>query len=235
MARKKKQVRSEKPYEVRLTEESSFHMKESYNSIRTNLQFTLASAGNRAFVVSSPSPAEGKSTTCANIAIAMAQDSKRVLLIDSDLRKPTQHQIFRLDNTHGLSSVLAGFGSLSDALQKDVEENLDIITSGQIPPNPSELLGSKRMDIFLDKIKDYYEFIILDSPPINLVTDGIILASKTAGVVLVSRQNTTTMASIEKAVEAVNFANSKVLGFIINDVDTRAGNYYYYNYNYNYS
>lgn len=225
MLLKRKIEHSATPYIHKLSEKSSFKMRESYNSIRTNLQFALAGSDNNAIVISSSAPAEGKSLTCANVAISMAQISKRVLLIDADLRKPTQYKIFRVDNTHGLSSLLVGFDSLGKALKKDVDKNLDLITSGPIPPNPSELLGSKRMDILLEKLYEYYDYIFIDTPPINVVTDAVLLAAKTSGVALVSRQNVTTFDEIKRSLDAVNFAKAKVLGIIVNDVNEKYTSY----------
>jgi capsular exopolysaccharide synthesis family protein len=218
---------SDAPHKYKLDDKSSFVMQESYKTIRTNLQFALAGSKNKSFIISSSFPAEGKSITCANIAITLAQNANRVLIIDADLRKPTQHKIFRVDNSHGLSTILVGFDKLGEAIHKDVDKNLDLITSGPIPPNPSELLGSNRMDVLLDKLNEFYDYIVIDTPPINVVTDAIVLAPKTAGVALVSRQKVTTYDEIKKALDAIEFAKVKVLGIIVNDINVKRNNKYY--------
>ena len=218
---------SDAPYKYKLDKTSSFMMQESYKAIRTNLQFAMAGNGKKAFIISSSFPAEGKSITCSNIAITLAQTANRVLVIDADLRKPTQHKIFRVDNSHGLSTILVGFDKLGEAIHKDVDKNLDLITSGPIPPNPSELLGSNRMDVLLDKLNEFYDYIVIDTPPINVVTDAVVLAPKTAGVALVSRQKVTTYDEIKKALDAIEIAKVKVLGIIVNDVNVKRNNKYY--------
>lgn len=228
--RKKRCEHSDTPYEHRLSEKSSFRTQESYKTIRTNLQFAMAGSDKKSIVISSSFPAEGKSITCANTSITLAQTAKRVLLIDADLRKPTQHKIFRVDNSHGLSTILVGFDKLGEAMHKDVDKNLDLITAGPIPPNPSELLGSNRMDILLEKLNEFYDYIVIDTPPVNVVTDAVVLAAKTAGVALVSRQNITTFDEIKKALDAISFAKAKVLGVIVNDVDLKHKNGYYGDY-----
>ena len=144
---------------------------EAYRSIRTNLQFAGAGKELKYISFTSATPGEGKSTTISNVAITMGQDGKKVLLIDCDMRKPVQHKIFGLRNI-GLSNIIAMGKTFDEVVQKDVYHNLDVLACGPIPPNPSELLGSKRMQDLLDEVKDKYDYILLDMPPILAVTDA---------------------------------------------------------------
>lgn len=137
---------------------------EAYRSIRTNLQFAGAGKELKYISFTSATPREGKSTTISNVAITMGQDGKKVLLIDCDMRKPVQHKIFGLRNI-GLSNIIAMGKAFDEVVQKDVYHNVDVLVCGPIPPNPSELLGSKRMQELLDEVKDKYDYILLDMPP----------------------------------------------------------------------
>ncbi|MCI8554012.1 MAG: CpsD/CapB family tyrosine-protein kinase [Clostridiales bacterium] len=206
------------PAVTRISANTSFQVTEAYKTVRTNLLFSLASAQSKVVLVSSALPSEGKSTTCSNLAITAAQTAARVLLIDADLRKPTQHKIFKLNNNKGLSRLLVGFDSLTDALHTDVEPGLDIITTGPLPPNPSELLGSENMQVLLDKLKEHYDLILIDTPPVNVVSDALVLAGDTLGVVLVARQKQTTYDELDKALESIRFAKANMAGIILVDV-----------------
>jgi capsular exopolysaccharide synthesis family protein len=172
------------------------------------------------------------------MAIAMSQTGAKVLLIDADLRKPVQHRIFRIPNQKGLSGLLGGFYPLNQAITEDLRPKLDIIPSGPIPPNPSELLGSANMWELLDKIAQSYDYVFLDSPPVNVVTDAVVLANRTAGVLLVTRQGQSTYDSLARAVESIEFSKANILGLIINAMGENRGrrrygrntrsNYHYY-------
>lgn len=214
----------------RLNENTPFSIREAYKSIRTNLLFSLAPLGGKVVVVSSAMPNEGKSTTCGNMAITLAQTSAKVLLIDGDLRKPTQHKFFEVDNTKGLSNLLVGFDSVADSVKRNVVKNLDLITAGAFPPNPSELLGSENMQVFLQKMEEYYDFILIDSPPINLVTDAVVLSQYAAGILLVARAMETTVDEVDNALNTVRTAGSNVLGIVVSDVPIAGKSKYYSNY-----
>lgn len=229
-----KKQNSSSPLSVRLDETTPFQIVEAYKTIRTNLWFALATQKSKAVVFSSALPSEGKSTTCSNLAIAMAQTDARVLLIDGDLRKPTQYKIFQRPNNAGLSRLLVGLDTAADAIQKNIVPNLDLIPSGPIPPNPSELLGSENMSVLLDKLSAHYDYIFIDSPPINIVTDSIILANRVAGMVLVARQGQSTYDELTKAVSSIEFAGANILGMIVTDVKDQNGSYGYYKYKYEY-
>ena len=159
---------------LKLTDKDApFHIIESYKSIRTNLSFALSTVEKKTFVVSSANPGEGKSTTSANIAIAIAQSGSHVLLIDADMRKSVQHKIFELVNKKGLSTAVSKMHTPDECIQKNVMENLDVMTAGPIPPNPSELLASEMMEQMLNELSEKYDAILIDTPPVNVVTDAM--------------------------------------------------------------
>ena len=214
----------------RLGENTPFSIREAYKSIRTNLLFSLAPLGKKIIVVSSSMPNEGKSTTCGNLAIALAQNSAKVLLIDGDLRKPTQHKFFEIDNSKGLSNLLVGFDSVADSVKRNVVKNLDIITAGALPPNPSELLGSENMQVFLQKMEEYYDYILIDSPPVNIVTDAVVLSKHAAGILMVTRALETTVEELDNALATISIANGNVLGIVVSDVHREGKSKYYSSY-----
>lgn len=192
-----------------------FAVVEAYKAIRTNLIYTLSQSDKKSFLISSSLQGEGKSTTAVNIAITFSQLGERVLLVDADLRIPTVHKKLRLPNSDGLSSVLVGLSSFEESVH-NIGSNLDVLPAGPIPPNPSELLSSQRMQDFIAGAENLYDRIIIDTPPVGVVSDAIALGSKTAGVVLVIRGGKTTHEQVEKSISAIKFANTRVLGVVIN-------------------
>jgi len=203
-------------------------ISEQYRTIRTNLQYASVDNDLQTLLITSSTPAEGKSMTTANLAVVYAQQGKKVLLIDADLRKPTVHYTFRLDNLNGLSNLLVGDGHLSQIVESSSIDNLDIISSGPIPPNPSELLGSKMMQTLINEAKQQYDIIIFDTPPVLAVTDAQILANIVDGTVLVVRSDKTEYEAAIKAKETLEKSSAKLLGTVLNDVEKKNGNYYYY-------
>ena len=209
---------------MKLTDkEMPFSVIESYKSIRTNLSFALSTVDKKIFAVSSPNPGEGKSTTSANIAIAMAQGGDHVLLIDADMRRSSLHKIFGSKNRKGLSTAVSRMFPLEECIQKEVMEGLDLMTAGPIPPNPSELLASDRMGQILDELSGRYDVILIDTPPINVVTDAMELAKNISGIVLVVRYAKTTEEDIENVCKRLEMAQMDMLGFILNDVRVKRG------------
>ncbi|HHU19114.1 MAG TPA: CpsD/CapB family tyrosine-protein kinase [Bacilli bacterium] len=203
-------------------------ISEQFRTIRTNLQFTAVDGALETMLVTSAGPSEGKSFTIANLAVVFAQQEKKVLLIDADMRKPTVHYTFRVDNRRGLSSVLVGEHELEEATIKSDIPNLEILPSGPIPPNPSELLGSNKMRHLIEQAKQQYDLVIFDTPPVLAVTDAQILANFVDGSLLVIRSKQTDQEAAIKARELLEPAKAKLLGCVLNDLETSKDQYYYY-------
>ena len=207
-------------------------ISEAYRSIRTNLQFAGAGKPIKIIIFTSATPGEGKSTTISNIAVAMAQDNKRVLLMDCDMRKPVQHKKFGLKNK-GLSNCIATGASFSEVVQHNVFENLDVLPSGPVPPNPSELLGSEKMDELLKEAAAGYDYVLIDIPPVLPVTDAAVLAPKVDGVVCVVASGAISPEEAKHSKERLNQAGANILGVILNKMPKQHGTgygYYYYYY-----
>lgn len=221
-----------------LCSESSFAVKEAYNAIRTNLLFTQTGEKCPVFVVTSPTANNGKTINSINLAVSFAQMGKRTLLIDSDMRNPTIHRMFSIPVKNGLSEILAGLTDNISVSKTDVE-NLSVLTAGKIPPNPAELLSSARMDKLLDFVKEHYDCVFIDTPPINLVTDSTVFAQKVTGYILIVKTDTTNTHDVRNSVSNLQQIDANILGFIINDVNSEKKKYYSYyrkyNYNYGYS
>lgn len=192
-----------------------FAVVESYKKIRTNLQFLLMPTPHKIVSISSPIQAEGKSTTSVNTAIAFSQLGSKVLLIDADLRKPTIYKKMRISNSKGLSSVLVGFSTLEETVSH-INPYLDVLVSGPTPPNPSELLGSENMSRLLKTLEEQYDYIFIDTPPVNIVSDALVLAPKTSGIVLVIKSGSTNHEQLKKAFSSIEFTGVHLLGVILN-------------------
>ncbi len=201
---------------------------EQFRTIRTNIQFSSVDEALQTIIVTSSGPGEGKSTNTANLAVVFAQQGKRVLLIDADLRKPTVHYTFRTENHVGLSNVLTRQLTLEEAISTTAQEKLWVLSSGPIPPNPSELLGSKNMQVLLEQAKEEYDVIVIDTPPVLAVTDAQILANLADGVVLVVSSGKTERDSAKKAKELLESAKAKILGVVLNNKKAEESHYYYY-------
>lgn len=204
---------------------------ESYKTLRTNIQFSNIDKSIKTVLITSPGPSEGKSTTAANLAITMAQSDLSVLLIDCDMRKPSQHKLFRLMNVNGLTNILAEKVDYTDCINDVGIPNLSLITSGPKPPNPSELLGSVRMKSFIGQIKDVYDLVILDTPPVVPVTDAAVLSQYVDGAILVVSYGICTYEAAQKAEENLKNVKANILGVVLNKVPQKGqGGYYYYYY-----
>lgn len=210
-----------------LSDTSTFPVKEAYKSARTNIMFSLSEQGCKKIIITSSFPKEGKSTTCANIAITFAQTGAKVLIIDADIRKPRMHKMFDAPHKIGLTNVLSGFSKLDEAVINTKYDNLDLLIAGHIPPNPAEMLSSQVMSNLLDKLSEKYEYIFIDTPPVNLVTDTVVLSKKASGVFMVVRIGVTDHRELKSAISKLEFANAKPLGFILNDVTTSQSHYKY--------
>lgn len=206
-------------------------VSEAYRAIRTNLQFAGAGKQLKTLVFTSAVPGEGKSTTVANLAIAMGQDDKHILLIDCDMRKPVVHRRFGLLN-RGLSNCFAEDLPLKEVIQADVFPNLDVVTSGPVPPNPAELLGSKKMKALLQEATEVYDYVFLDMPPVLAVTDAALMSSQVDGTVLVLGSGDIGPDEGKQAKELLEKVHANILGVILNKVPQhhKSGYYYYYYY-----
>ena len=229
-----------------LCADSRFIVKEAYNAIRTNLLFSQQGEKCPIFVITSPTANNGKSINAINMAISLAQMGKRTLLIDADMRNPTIHRMFSIPVKNGLSEILAGLTDNITVSKTDVE-NLSVLTTGKIPPNPTELLSSSRMDKLLDFVKAHYDCVFIDTPPVNLVTDSTSFSSKATGYILVIKSVTTDIQEVKVTVSTLQHINANIVGFVLNDVNAKnkryslyykkgyRSKYGYYNYNYSYN
>ena len=217
-----------------LSDESKFAIVESYKAARTNIMFSLSADDNKTFAVTSYSKGEGKSTVSANLAISFSKMEKRVLLIDCDLRRPNIHNIFKVENTEGLSNIIGKMGDFDQAVHRDVLPNLDILPSGTIPPNPSELLCSARFIELVERLRNEYDYVIFDTPPVGVVADALLLKDLAAGFVVVLRERSTTHGDIQNLLESAKLADCKLLGFIkvgcVSSKKRGRRGYYYYQY-----
>lgn len=217
-----------------------FEVKEAYRTIRTNLMFSVAKPTCKAVVFSSAVQGEGKTTTAANVAFSIARNNSRVLLIDMDLRRPRIHRLLKLSSVPGLTNFLGGFNPIGEVLHREVFPNLDVICAGTIPPNPSELVASTNMATFLEELRKGYDFIIIDSPPVGVVSDALPLLSLVDGLVLVVRSRFTNRKDVKRVVDQVNFIHGKILGVVVNGVQDEKRSYGYrrnyrrYGYRYGY-
>ncbi|GAF65034.1 putative ATPase [Bacillus sp. TS-2] len=209
-------------------ERSKSPITEQYRTIRTNIEFSSVDTELKTLLVTSSGPGEGKSTTAANLAIVLAQNGNDVLLIDTDLRKPTVHHTFGILNTRGLTNLLMKTEELADVVQVSKIERLSILPSGPIPPNPAELLNSKTMELTLNSFKNKYDMIVLDTPPVMAVTDAQVLANKVDGSILVVSNGKTDRNQAVKTKELLSQTNSKLLGVVFNNKEVKKGSYYYY-------
>ncbi len=208
---------------------------EAYRALRTNLRFAALDLERRSFLVTSAGSEEGKTTTVCNLAVAMAQAGQKVLLVDSDLRKPHIHRMFGLANDPGLTNIIAGDVRLDDCLQETDVENLTILASGPLPPNPSELLDSERMDRLMREMESGFDAVLFDSPPALVVTDATVLAAKVGGVILVLDMGGVSRKAAERTCEILRRAKARLLGACLNKVELAREAYYYTYYYYYYS
>lgn len=213
---------------------SKYHPKspisEQYRTIRTNIQFSSVDKDVQTIMVTSANPGEGKSTTSANLAVVFSQQGKKTLLIDADMRKPTVHYTFSITNTIGLTNVLTRKMKLMDAINETEDKNLFVLSSGPIPPNPAELLGSNMMKLVIEELKREFDVIIFDTPPILAVTDAQVIANHCDGTVLVVSSGRTEIEKAQKAKEILVNTGSKLLGAVLNQKKVNKETHYDYYY-----
>lgn len=210
-------------------------ISEQFRTIRTNVNFMAIDKPIKTLALTSANVSEGKSTITDNLAIVWAQTGQRVLLIDADLRRPTLHTTFNKSNQEGLTTILtSGTNSvdLRQIVQASGVENLDILTSGPIPPNPAELLSSQRMNTLIESVKSIYDMVIVDVPPMLEVTDTQVLSHYLDAMALVVKQGQTQKLAVKRAVELLNLAHANLLGYVMNDVNADGDAGYGYGYGY---
>jgi capsular exopolysaccharide synthesis family protein len=210
-------------------------LAEAYRRLRTNVLYAQMETPLKSFLVTSANPSEGKSTTVANLAIAFAQAEKRVLLVDADMRRPTMHNFFGCTKNPGLTDLFVGNSTIEEIVNRNIVENLDIIFCGTTPPNPAELLGSKRMHDFIKQMSEKYDLLMFDSPPLLAVTDAAVLSTSVDGAILVASAGATRAAAISRASEFLHGVGGKTLGVLLNNFDIKkAYGGYYSSYSYDY-
>ncbi|MEG2110652.1 MAG: CpsD/CapB family tyrosine-protein kinase [Clostridium sp.] len=200
---------------------------EQYRILRTNIQYSSFDKDIKKILVTSSEPGEGKTTTSANLALTFAQSDKKTIVVDCDLRKPSIHKGFNLSNTVGLSDVILNSNNIDKAIKK-VENNLYVLTSGKIPPNPSEMLSSKAFEGLLEALSKIYDVIIIDSPPVLAVTDSQIISTKVDGTVLVVRGNHTKKEVVIAAKDVLDKVKANILGTVLTRAENGKHGYYYY-------
>ncbi len=205
---------------------------EAYRVLRTNIQFSSVDKPIKSIVVTSPGPMEGKSVTAANLAVVMAQAGLRTILVDSDLRKPTQHRLFAVTNDVGLTNGLIAQSSLNGFVRPTKVENLRLVTTGPLPPNPAEVLGSEKFSKLKAQLEAEADMVIFDSPPCMVLTDAALLARMVDGVVMTVDTGRTRRESVVRAHDILNKVNGHILGVVLNRVKPRGSGYYYYYYYY---
>lgn len=201
-------------------------VSEQFRTIRTNITFAMPDQEIKSILVTSATPGEGKSTNVANLGVVFAQEGKKVCIVDADLRKPTMHYTFRLQNIRGLSNLLTTQYDLSDVLNSTDISNLFVLTSGPIPPNPAELLSSKAMDSVIRQLINDFDMIIFDAPPLLSVTDAQILSNKCDGTLLIVNSGAVENASVLKAKISLEASKANILGVVLNNYKIPLGEYY---------
>jgi len=203
---------------------------ESFRQLRTNLQFAHVSHKSKTVLVTSSAPGEGKSTTATNLAIAIAQSGQSVVLIDADLRRPMVDQYLGLERNAGLTTALVGQADVNDLLQPWGEDELYVLTSGQIPPNPSELLGSETMRQLIIRLEHAFDAVVIDAPPLLPVTDSAVLAQYVGGVIMVIGSQKIKYADLEKSLGSLEMVKAELLGVVLNRLPNKGPDAYAYSY-----
>ena len=205
---------------------------EAYRMLRTNLHYLNIDKENKLIMVTSSNMAEGKTTTICNLALTMAQANKKVLLMECDLRKPRIHKLFNINNAQGLTNIITEGVDIKEVVKVTEQyDNLSVITSGPIPPDPAEILQSNKMRDFLGLVSREYDIVLIDAPPVNSVTDGAILGGIVDGVVLVVSSEETSVESAKLAIKSLKKVEATILGVVLSKVKMKKHGYgYYYNY-----
>ena len=234
MLRKKNSSRPERELRV-IDDNAPFPFVEAYKSLRTNIDFLSSTNHYRTILITSAGPWDGKSTVAINLAAAMADSGKRVILLDCDLRKGSIASYLKISRTAaGIATILSGNSLLQDAIHHSDTLKFDVLTVGALPPNPAELVGSDRMIALLRMLSEMYDYVFIDTPPVSVVTDAAILSRYVDGVILVVRAGETTKQAMNVSKKALEDVNAHILGAVLNDFDARkhsyGGGYYSYRY-----
>ena len=204
-------------------------ISEAYRTLRTNIQFSSVDKKVKIIAVTSSGPSEGKTTTITNLAETFAQAGNRVIIVDADLRRPRVHKIYGLEASEGLTNVLAGQKDLKQVIRIS-ESDVHIITSGPIPPNPSELLGSQKMQELIQVLEEHYDIVLFDAPPVNVVTDAAILSTLVDGIIFVVASGRTEIENGKHAMKSLEAVNANVLGVVMTMIPVSKKGYYGYSY-----
>ncbi|CAM3086701.1 CpsD/CapB family tyrosine-protein kinase [Sporolactobacillus spathodeae] len=211
--------------------QDNFSLSEEYRTLRTNISFAKAGGDLRSLLVTSSEAGEGKSTTASSLAIVMAQQGKKVLLIDADTRKPSQHEFFDTDNSRGLTNVLTGQSEFGNVVRPTRLAQMFLMTSGPVPPNPADLLSAPEMSRVIQQAKDHFNVVILDSPPVLAVSDARLLATLCEGILLVVKSGSAEIDKVKKAANVLTEGQGKFLGVVLNDMKLSKKEQYYDAYN----
>lgn len=211
---------------ILLSKDTPFAVLESYKSIRTNILHILKDNDKKWFAVTSPCPGTGKTTVSVNLGITFAQLGKKTLVMDADMRKPMIGRIFSIHKKRGLADYLSEGGALPDACETGYD-NLSVMCAGEIPKNPSELLASERFLNLLEKLSEEFDYILIDTPPVGMVTDAAVISSCVSGTLLVLKQNYTDKDRFDSTVQALKKVDANILGYVLNAVDEKKYSYRY--------
>ena len=228
----KRRKRTEEDFELITKSSPKSAMAESYRTLRTNLGFAGMDNPCRSILLSSCNPQDGKSTTISNLAVVMAQAGNKVIVVDCDLRKPVQHKIFQVENFQGFTNCIMQQLDVDEVAHKGLVDNLTVLTSGPIPPNPAEILNSNRTRTLWETLLERYDYVFIDAPPVLAVTDATILSAQVDGVILIVRSNFTRIDLAREAKEQFAKANARLIGVVLNQVKMDANDYYQYYYYY---
>lgn len=207
-------------------------ISEAYRGIRTSIEFSNLDKELKVINVTSSMQNEGKTTVISNLAVTFAGLDKKVLIIDGDLRNPSVHRAFGKSNIQGLTDILVNNKSLLECVHKTQNDNLHILACGPMPPNPSEILASKKMRSFVESLRDHYDYIFIDAPPIGIVTDAGIISTYCDGTVLVVAANEADIDMVKIAKDRLDKVGANIIGTILNKYEASGGAYDYYNYYY---
>lgn len=226
-----KKIKKSGEREQIISKEVPFAVEEAYKSLRTNLIFSLPEENCKVIEVTSSLQKEGKSITAVNLAISLSKNGSKVILVDCDLRLPTIARKLRLEPKPGLTNLLFGMNKMDEVIVTHAS-GIDVMPCGDLPPNPSEVLGSQNMKNTIDHLSKHYDYVILDTPPVGVVADAVVLSQFASGVILVVRTGKTTLENTRDAIDTLKLANANILGFVMTDADEKKQYYDKYGYSY---